>query len=165
MKILKKVNIKNLKKTSIIFLVFLFTLYLWTFTYSYLFEKEKITIDNYNFKQFEKIKIFLKDKRKGTFKFDDLKNFNEKYKLEIKPIKNCYYLSSYNWDEKFLFWFQIESLFYKIIHFWKNYAYPKYDIPSKRICTGMVVDWTVGECYNDNRYNHFKAVISNPCKY
>ena len=88
MKILKNVNLEILKKSIIWILLFIIFLYSWVFIYSYVFEQDKIAIDKYNFEQLEKIKSFL-DNYKTEIEFRNLNEFNYKYKLDIKPIKNC----------------------------------------------------------------------------
>ena len=112
-----------------------------------------IYIDNYNFKQLEKAKPILETIWESDERFFSLNEFNERYNTDIQPIKNCYYVSNYNWNEKYIFWFQFESLFNMFIYK-KNYlAYPKYDIPyGKRLY------------YDDYNLFVFEEVISKPCR-
>ncbi|MBT3726236.1 hypothetical protein HOG21_00605 [bacterium] len=56
-------------------------------------EKRNIAIDEYNFKQLQKVKQLINKKK---LKFKNLDDFNNKYNVNIKPIKNCYYISSDN---------------------------------------------------------------------
>ena len=95
-------------------------------------EKRNIAIDEYNFKQLQKVKQLINKKK---LKFKNLDDFNNKYNVNIKPIKNCYYISSDNWNEKFIFWFALESKKYREKYGKYNYIYPKYDIPEDILCT------------------------------
>ncbi len=69
-------------------------------------------VDYYNFNQLEKAKIILDKIPENAEKFYTLKEFNEKYNTNIKPIKNCYYISNDNWNQDYIFWFKLESLLY-----------------------------------------------------
>lgn len=71
-------------------------IYLITFLYSLIFEQDKLAIDWYNFGQLEKAKSSLEMISEKSNQIDGLKEFNERYKTDIRPIKNCYYISSYN---------------------------------------------------------------------
>jgi hypothetical protein len=63
--------------------------------------------------------------------------------MDIKPIKNCYYVSNGNKWDKFIFWFKLESVFYKLKYKKEYYAYPKYDIPVSINCIWWVsVGWS-----------------------
>jgi hypothetical protein len=50
----------------------------------------------YNFRQLGKVKDVLKDYKKENNYFNNVKQFNEIYKTNIKAIKNCYDISNYN---------------------------------------------------------------------
>ena len=157
MKFLKNFNVKILKKSLIWIILFIISLYAWVFIYSYIFEQDKIAIDKYNFEQLEKVKTFLDSK--DNFEFKNLKEYNTKYNQNIEPLKNCYYVSSINWSKSYIFWFQLESLIYKFIKLWGNYAYPKYDLPVDYVCTW----WN--SCNYDFIFWRFNKTISNPCQY
>ena len=135
MKFFKNVNLKILKKSLLGVLLLTIFLYSWIFIYSYIFEQDKITIDKYNFSQLEKSKPILDSIYREAKRFYSLKEFNDIYDANIKPIKDCYYVSNSNWNEKYIFWFKLESLIYKFIKFWENYAYPKYYLPTDYACT------------------------------
>lgn len=121
-----------------------------------------VYIDMYNFKQLEKAKPILESIPKDAETFYNLKQFNEIYNANIKPIKNCYSVNNYNWKYRYKFWFKLESLIYIYIYWDKYYVYPKYDTPKSRLCFWLVVWWWGGGCYDDNRL-HFETVVSNPC--
>jgi len=101
-KLKKIVDITN--KNKIIKIVsFLITLliatiitYIFVAIYSFTFEKEKIAIDRYNFEQRDKVKTIIENDKYYNTAFRDIKQFNSLYNSDIKPIKNCYYLSKYN---------------------------------------------------------------------
>lgn len=129
-------------------------------------ELENRKIDEYNLGELEKAKKILNDIWKGDEKFFTLKEFNSRYSANIKPIKNCYYVSNSNWNEKYIFWFQLYSNKYKEKFWGKNenddtiyYAYPKYDLPYDTVCFGL---WEWG-C-SDFIYGKFHKTISNPCR-
>lgn len=96
---------------------------------------------------------------KDAKKFYTLKEFNNIYSADIKPIKNCYYVSNYNWDNPYIFWFNLESNKY-IKQYWTGYyTYPKYDLPNDEIiCFG-----TTESCIDSIKVK-FTNIISNPCK-
>lgn len=71
-------------------------------------------IDKYNFKQLEIVKNTLDWKKTESYSFQKLSEFNEKYNLNIEPKKDCYYISSENWDESYIFWFKLKWFFNKI---------------------------------------------------
>ncbi|MDD2907476.1 MAG: hypothetical protein PHH98_02435 [Candidatus Gracilibacteria bacterium] len=158
MKNLKNVNLKILKKSIIGILLFIIFLYSGVFIYSYVFEQDKIKIDKYNFEQLEKSKLILNNISTDSKKFFTLKDFNNIYDSDIKPIKNCYYISNSNGKEKYIFGFQLESLIYKFINFGKNYVYPKYDLPPSYFCGGS------RNCSDNMVFNIFYKTISNPCR-
>ena len=109
MKFFKNVNLKILKKSLLGVLLLTIFLYSWIFIYSYIFEQDKITIDKYNFSQLEKSKPILDSIYREAKRFYSLKEFNDIYDANIKPIKDCYYVSNSNWNEKYIFWFKLES--------------------------------------------------------
>ncbi|MDD5213347.1 MAG: hypothetical protein PHG82_02905 [Candidatus Gracilibacteria bacterium] len=140
---------KKVKIIVNIILLILFSLFI-------LWQSYGLFIDIYNFKQLEKVNIILKYLKISDKPFYNLKIFNEIYKSDIKPINNCYYISNYNGDEKYIFGFKLESLIYRYIYGTKYYAYPKYDIPYRGMCIS-------GGCYDGNK-DEFEYLISNPCK-
>lgn len=109
---IKLINIKFIKRVLIFIILFYIIIFLWILIYSFVFEKDKIAIDRYNFEQLEKAKPILESIPETDERFYSLKEFNQKYNADIKSIKNCYYVINYNWDEKYIFWFKIESLIY-----------------------------------------------------
>jgi len=123
-----------------------------------LFESYNMFIDFYNFSQLEKAKPILEsiDYSKNSFK--NINEFNEKYNAWIKPIKNCYDVVSYNWENDYLFWFKLESVIYKLIYWDMFYSYPSYDLPVEKLCT-----WSP-KCTEDINRVVFERIISNPCK-
>ncbi len=106
-----KEKIKKIVKNKY-FKIIVFIL-LWLFI---LKESYAVYIDRYNFKQLEKAKPYLEKIDKNTKDFSNLKKFNEIYNVDIQPIKNCYYTSNSNWNEKYIFWFKLESLIYIYIY-------------------------------------------------
>ena len=167
-----KLNKKRIQKISFYLIWIIIWIYVLVWLYSFIFEQDKMAIDRYNFEQLEKAKPILDNISKNGKNFDSLKEFNERYKVDIKPIKNCYYVSSYNWKRKYIFWFQLEAMINKFAHpftFWypyvsDNYAYPKYSLPWYQVCFGAGLSrWAAWGCY-DNNYDNFRYVISNPCK-
>jgi len=153
----RKIVVKNI--------IFLTTLYIILFIlvtiYSFIFEQDKIAIDRYNFEQLDRVKLILKDIPEKDMKFYNIKQFNETYKADIKPIKNCYYLSFINWNKPYIFWFQLESMIYKFIYFWKNYAYPSYSIPREKYCFW---EWPGGGGCHYTSKEPFIETISKPCE-
>lgn len=143
-------------------LILMSCIYLIVFWYSYIFEQDKLTIDRYNFEQLEKAKPILAQIPEDTRKFRTLKEFNDIYKANIKPIKNCYYVRNYNWDMPYIFWFQLESLISKFVYFWNYYAYPKYNLPYNQVCFWGPGWWGIG-CYDNNK-DLFEWIITKPCK-
>lgn len=115
-----------------------------------------IYIDIYNFNQLEKVNIIYENNIKKTDRFTTLKKFNSIYGTDIEPIRNCYYVSSYNGEEKYIFSFQLESIIYKIIYWDKYYSFPNYSVAKYKICDSL-------SCFDGNR-NEFESLISNPCK-
>jgi hypothetical protein len=141
---------KNIKKTlKIISLIVLWLFIIW--------QSYALYIDIYNFKQLEKAKPILESINKDDKKFYSLEEFNNKYNINIKPIRNCYYVSNDNWDEKYIFWFKLESIIYMCIYWAKYYSYPIY---SREISTSCVINWW---CMDFNK-NKFNRIISNPCE-
>lgn len=121
-------------------------------------EKYDVLIDEYNFEQLGKIKEILSNNSKAKYNFHNLKKFNENYNSNIKTIKNCYYIVSTNYFDKYnnwlgyMFWFKLESNKYKN-DFWNDYySYPKYDLP------------ILGDLEGDDINNRdFMWIILNPC--
>ncbi|EKE28174.1 MAG: hypothetical protein ACD_3C00086G0018 [uncultured bacterium (gcode 4)] len=129
--------------------------------YSLLFEQDEIAIDRYNFEQLEKVKPILEKISKTADRFYSLDEFNKKFGKDIIPKKNCYYVTTdFNWNYPFIFWFQLESLLYKFLYFWKYYAYPKYDMPYKNFC----IWWPWWWCIDWSR-QIFETTISHQCRW
>lgn len=153
-------KIKNIYKIIIKLLAWFLWLLILSFIlvalYSFIFEKDKIAIDKYNFEQLEKVKPILESIPVNDKKFYSLKEFNQKYNSDIKTIKNCYYISTYNWDFPYIFWFQLESSIYIYIYRTKLFAYPKYDLP-------FVPLYYSGWPWDRNR-SWFNYIIWYPCK-
>lgn len=143
--ILKKLT----KKNVLIFVILIFII----------FEIINIHTDIYNFWQLEKAKVILDKIPKDDYKFFTLKKLNEKYKADIHPIKNCYYVSNDNWDNQYIFGFKLESLLYRLKYLTIYYSYPSYDRPYSSAC----VSWPWGKCY-DMAKERFTYTISNPCQ-
>lgn len=129
-------------------------------------EQENRKIDEYNFEQLEKVKSVLDWLDKNSYKFDNIKEFNKNFNQNIKPIKNCYFLTSRNWyfDKSkwwgwYIFWFKLTSDRYKNKYWVEYYAYPKYDLPIFKLCFWLWEWW----CYDDNKESFIKT-ISNPCE-
>lgn len=144
--ILGLIQTKKFKTIVLIFSIFIVLLYSSLYLYSSVYEPEKMDMDRYNFNQLNQIKPILKRLDMWSIWFRYIWDFNKIYHANIKPIKNCYYISDENWDYPYIFWFQLESLFYKFLHFWENYAYPTYDIPKQRQCFGLLINWATGGC-------------------
>ncbi|NVP17846.1 hypothetical protein HUU51_03970 [Candidatus Gracilibacteria bacterium] len=151
---IKLINVKYIK-ILIIFLLILYILsYVLIAIYSFTFEKDKIAIDRYNFEQLEKAKPILETIGEKDERFFSLNEFNERYGTDIKPIRNCYYVSNYNGNEKYIFGFKLESLF-NIYIYKKNYfAYPKYDMPYLK---RLPADY-------DLNLSMFEETILKPCR-
>lgn len=128
--------------------------FLFYLIYDYHKEYESLAIDQYNFSQLEKIKLLLDTKNTVT-SFNTLQEFNTKYNVDIKPVRNCYYASSSNWKEKYIFWFKLYSRDSMNKYWVDYYVYPRYDIPYDKICY-----WV---CDDRNKLN-FEYVISHPCE-
>lgn len=157
MGILKFLKSGIFKKIALYGVIWIIFLYLLVIAYSNIFERDKLAIDEYNFEQLNKVKPILETISKKSRKFNTLKEFNDIYKTGIKPKKNCYYIRNYNGDYSYIFWFQIESIMYRLLYFWRNYAYPKYDLQYSRICV-----WGLW-CYDDNM-DWYEYIISHPCE-
>lgn len=149
-----KEKLKKLFNSKMITLLFILLICVFTFRELYY-----IYIDIYNFNQSEKVKLILKDLKREDKQFLYLKDFNEIYNENIKPIKNCYYIRNYSSEDRvpYTLWFKFESIFYKTMYKTQYYVYPKYDIPYKTRCESWI--W----CYDWNRDN-FEYTISNPCQ-
>ena len=85
---------KTKKRIYIVILVFII-LYL-------VFDARNIYTDIYNFKQLEKAKPILESINVEE-KYFWLDTFNSKYKADIQPLKNCYYVSSENWAYSYIY--------------------------------------------------------------
>ena len=127
-------------------------------------ESYAVYVDIYNFRQLEKAKPYLETiipKSKYSY---NIKEFNENYSIygiNIKPIKNCYYIDTYNWTEPYIFWFKLYSYIYKRKYNEEYYIYPesKYNLVWKWLCREY--GWVCGA---DLFFWYFKETISNPCK-
>lgn len=151
MKIIKNLNKQIVKKWLWYIVIFIISIYILVWMYSLAFEQDKLEIDRYNFWQLEKVKLILKNVPEKEMDFYTIKKFNEIYNADIKPIKNCYVISDSNWDKPYIFWFQLESMIYRFIYIWKNYAYPSYSRPSRRVCFGEYTNWSIGGCSYTNK--------------
>ena len=155
-----KENIKKIFKIIIKIVIWLFLLLILSFIliaiYSFTFEKDKMAIDRYNFEQLEKAKPILESIPETDKRFYSLKEFNQEYNTWIKPIKNCYYISTYNWNEKYIFWFKLESLIYIYIYRTKLFAYPKYDLPFDPLYQSWYI-W-------DRNKSWFNYITLYPCR-
>ena len=153
-----KIVVKKIRKYTLYLLGVIAWIYICVWLYSFIFEQDKLAIDRYNFAQLEKAKPILESIPTNARKFYTLKEFNEQYKADIKQMKNCYYVSNDNWNQRYIFWFQLEALITKMIYLKKSfYSYLKYDLPYSEIC----ITWKW--CY-DHYWDHFRHVISNSCK-
>lgn len=145
------------KKTKIIIWITLILILLW-FIYQNS-ETYKRKIDEYNFKQLEIVKNVLDWKKLDLYEFQTLSEFNKKYNLNIKPKKNCYYISSENWDEEYIFWFQLVSIYYKTKYNSDNYAFPKNDLSDK-----LIYLWMWSNYVPKSPLDHYHRIISSHCK-
>jgi hypothetical protein len=100
----------------------------------------------------------LDNKPKDIYPLYWLNEFNKKYNIDIKPIKNCYYVSNGNKWDNFIFWFQLESEKYRKLYRKNYYVYPKYDLKIEPLC---IMWWW---CIENISYVRFLETISNPCK-
>ena len=132
-------------------------------------------IDSYNFQQFEKVKVILKDLKKEDKTFYQLKDFNAIYNTNIQPIKNCYYVNNFEVlnEQGYNFWFLFESWFNQIKYKSEFFVYPKYDIPVHRMCLwGVFINEPFWKNFwhsqsygcDDINKTHFEWTISKPCR-
>lgn len=142
--------IKYIKKKHIIFVLILLII---SFLLS---EFHKLYIDYYNFKQLKIVKDVFELKPQCRYTVRNLTDFNEKYGMNIKPLKNCYEISTYNGDQPYIFWFQLYSIVSKVVYGSHWYAYPKYDKPVHQMCVGF--------CYDVNKTS-FERKISESCRW
>lgn len=127
MEALKSFKTWKPKKIALYAFIWILILYAWVFIYSLVFEQDKLVIDRYNFRQLEKVKPILESIPKNAKKFHTLKEFNDIYKTDVKPIKNCYYVSNENGKYPYIFWFKLESLSFRLVRWWSSgfdYLYP-----------------------------------------
>jgi hypothetical protein len=163
-KILKLINLRVVIKILLWILWLIILGFISLVIYSFTYEKEKIEIDRYNFEQLEKAKPYLETIDENTEDFYFLPDFNEKFNIDIKPIKNCYYVRSTNGEYQYIFWFKLESLLYKKIYWTEFYAYPEYDVPSYytwHVFPNQTVDKSMNP---DVKRRAFEYIISNPCE-
>ena len=149
---------KNVKKICIIFITLLFfiiSFYVFCYFFSILYENKELQTDNYNFTQLKKVKEVFSQHTWKKISFDTLEEFNLKFWANIQTQKNCYYLSNYGTKHNYIFWMRLESLFYKVIYFTANYAYPSYDLPYWNFC-----NWIT--CSDTNK-SWFLETISTIC--
>lgn len=147
-------------------------LILWLIWLFLINEIYNVYVDMYNFKQLEKVKIILKDLKRENKQFFYLNEFNEIYKSDIMPIKNCYYLRNYKSENRvpYTFWFKLNSYIYIYIYRKDYYIYPKYDLPVSRIAfwwCSYSFFWGFkcsNSSSNDATFNNFYGTISNPCR-
>lgn len=140
------------------------------------YEEEAIKIDEYNFKQLEKVKQTLSTTAIEDFKFANIEEFNKQFQTDITPIKNCYYvsrtkniISEYSdLGEWYIFWFKLESKKYRDIHNIEYYAYPKYNLKYWQTCNAKLWPWwlfdVVGTVCWDHSWGNFKWRISRACR-
>jgi hypothetical protein len=60
-----------------------------------------MAMDRYNFQQLGEVKNTLNKLDRKSYNFYSLENFNKRYKKEIKPINNCYYMVSTNYFDEY----------------------------------------------------------------
>lgn len=143
-------------------------IFIWNYWYIYYKYETNVTdkeikkreIDEYNFKQLKKVKSILKYMPDWATRFNTLKEFNKIYSANIRPIYKCYYVSNFNGNESYIFWFELESDKYKEKYWTGYYAYPKYDIPNIPTCYWLGEWWW---CHDKNR-ERFEWIIKNPCR-
>ncbi len=131
---------------------------------SYVQEQESIKIDEYNFKQLEKVKKILDWLDPYSYKFKNFKEFNVLFNSNVEAINNCYYLAdiarhydvwqSHSWW--YIFWFYLNSKKYSGKYKSHYYIYPSYNLPKIEVYLG-------DESY-DIMENDFYHYISNPCE-
>ncbi len=165
---MKKFIKKLITKQNLIkLLIALFAVYIIWMWYRYfpainpsLEEQEKIKIDEYNFSQRDIFKKAVKkNPKEERVEFETLNKFNTFFDTDIKPMtrdNNCYYINSENWDEDYIFGFQLESKKYQRRYGTKHYAYPKYDLPENIMCDNV-------SCDDSNWWRYYRA-ISETCK-
>lgn len=127
----------------------------------YIIDKENIKVDEYNFNQLNFVNNIIINDEIYNKRFRNIGDFNKIYKSNIMPIKNCYFINDFNWNEKYIFWFKLESLLYRIKYKNSFIVYPKYDLPKSKnsfwLWRGKIDDNT------DYNYLDFIDHISNPC--
>lgn len=121
-------------------------------------EQEFQTIDRYNFTQLEKVKSILDGKNINS-PFKTFKEFNEKYGTSIKPMQDCYYMSSSNGKEPYIFGFKLYSKTFRSRYGADYYAYPKYDLLVQYACMGS------DDCSDDTMYAYFLSIINDDCRF
>jgi len=172
----KKIISKNFIKKILTLLSLVLIILTWKYWYQYYIyninpsqeELENQKIDEYNFEQLEKVKVILKDLNRNDKKFSSLSEFNKIYKVDIKPIKNCYILSNINnyfidsnLENSYMFMFSIYSEKYKNTYKKDYYIYPYnyYKNIEESLCWN---NWWY--CGSDIVYWNLIKTISNPCK-
>lgn len=148
----KKWEIKKNPKRIIFFIILILIGY-WYYQDSV--EQQNRAIDEYNLWQVEKVSLVLDNLTKDSKEFQTLGKFNQIYWVNLKPVDNCYYISTNNGKEKYIFAFQLKSRFYKKEYLRDYYVYPAYDLPYDIICAGY--------CY-DRNMELFLRTISHPCE-
>lgn len=156
---------KKLNKKLIYVIVYLNILIaIWLILYNYQKEQENIKIDEYNFEQFKKIWNILDKLDKKSYSFNNLKEFNQRFNQDIKPMKNCYFLSStedFFWKANYIFLFEIYSKKFNKKYNSTYYIYPEsmYNLIEYSLCEKH---W--GICSADIVFSKYMETISNPCQ-
>ncbi|MDD2907807.1 MAG: hypothetical protein PHH98_04145 [Candidatus Gracilibacteria bacterium] len=167
---------KNIKIVIIkLILLILIILILGKYSYNYYINNEHVTkeelenikIDEYNFEQLEKVKSVLNGLNKNSYSFENLKEFNEKFNQNIKPIKNCYLLSNGNnvfldkSNDNYIFMFKLYSMDYGKRYKNMYYIYPEYKFQEieNSLCSSHG-----GICGTDVAFGDYLETISTPCE-
>lgn len=132
-----------------------------------LIEVENLEIDEYNFEQLEKVKNILDWLDKNSYSFENLKDFNEEFNQNIKPIQNCYLLSNWNniffnkSKDDYIFMFKLYSKYYFKKYKSIYYIYPEYKFNEIKnsLCSSHWWD-----CGTDMAFWDYLQVISTPCR-
>jgi len=174
-------NIVKHKIKIIIWIIFLTILItIWLLLNNYKIEQENIKIDKYNFGQLEKVKKILLKIPKEEYNFNNLKEFNQRFKQDIKPIKNCYVLygktdksleisetKKFDSELNYVFLFRIYSKMFINKYNSSYYFYPYYVYPESmynKIEDSLCGKDGPGACATDAVYEDYMKTISNPCK-
>ena len=145
---------KTKKVLIIVLIILLLFIYL-------LIDWKNLYVDIYNFRQLDKAKPYLETIDKNTKDFYFLKDFKE---INIKPIKNCYYIRKWNWKYLYIFWFKLESILLKFLYRTEYYSYPHYDLPVKISWQPIWITKLPDNFNPDSNRRIFESIISNPCE-